>query len=131
MAIAAASGLYVIDLSGDQMTAYWMFYLPFLAACFSRELSFDIPDIGGDGDSLAKRLGERRAHRLMTTVYILAVALGGVLYLFNNRILLFAMLVAFVVSFAAVSALFDNHPKKTWMLSLGTNTALGAFIAHP
>lgn len=131
MAIAAATGLYVIDLAGDQMTAHWVYYLPFVAACFGRELYFDIPDIEGDGDSLAKRLGERKAYLLMVTLYAFAVALGIALYFLDNRTVLLGILITLSVCFVIMSVFVDRHPKKTWMLSLGTNTALGAFIAHP
>ena len=78
ISLAAALPAALLDSAYDGAFSAPILYCPFILAVFARELACDIPDIEGDGKTLANSFGPERSWYIATSIYVLAIMLTAI-----------------------------------------------------
>lgn len=81
ISLSSALPLAIIDFSSDGLFSSPWLFAPLVLAVFARELACDVPDIKGDGATIAVRLGEGTTLRIVFVCYAVSLSL---LTIFSN-----------------------------------------------
>jgi|GEM_PF-3993067 len=79
IALSSALPLAIIDFASDEQFSAVGLYSPLVLAVFARELACDIPDITGDGATIASQLGRKTSSCLLVACYTASVGLLTIL----------------------------------------------------